>query len=217
MKTSSVSVSVLGILVIAAILVVGILEIQQVYAQVDATSSDVVVTSATDTTPVEDATTSASADTDTVDVAATTSTDTSTEATSDSVTPVEPPPQGLTEVHIIGTKYIDYFTDGTTIAAYPGDPAIDSNFDKPDAPIPMHEGLVWVNSTGQPLYDTASGDLEVGDYAVQANGSYITHAPPFVSSTSTPAVLGESTSTSDPTDTIASTTTSTDSTTTSSN
>jgi len=28
----------------------------------------------------------------------------------------------------------DYCTDGTTVTSYPGDPAIDSNFDKPNAP-----------------------------------------------------------------------------------
>ena len=143
----------------------------------------------------------------------------------ESVTPIKPPPEGLAEAHIIGMKYIDYFTDGTTITTYPGDPAIDSNFDKPNALIPTHEDLAWDHTTGQNLYDTPSGDLEVGEYAVQPNGSYITNAPPFVSSTSTPAVLGDSTSasdnsststTSDVTDTGAPTTTSTESTATSS-
>jgi hypothetical protein len=88
----------------------------------------------------------------------------------------------------VGTKYIDYFTDGKTVTAFPGDPAIDSNFDKPNAPIPTHAGLTWDHTTGGYLYDTPSGDLEVGDYAVQPSGSYIENAPPFVSSTSTPAV-----------------------------
>ena len=72
---------------------------------------------------------------------------------------------------------------------HPGDPAIDSNFDKPNAPIPTHAGLTWDHTNGGYLYDTPSGDLEVGDYAVQPSGSYIENAPPFVSSTSTPAVL----------------------------
>src|SRR6266481_2252268 len=88
------------------------------------------------------------------------------------------PPAGLTLVHIIGTKYTDYFTDGTTTFAFRGDPAIDSHFSEPNAPIPTHEGLTWVHTTGGYLYDTPSGDLEVGDYAVQSNGSYITNAPP---------------------------------------
>lgn len=231
MQTNKASLSVLGVLVIAALLVVGILKIQQVYAQVDATSSDTVVTSPTDTTSVADATTSATANTATADATATASAGASTADASDAVMPTEPPPQGLTEVHIVGSKYIDYFTDGTTITSYPGDPAIDSNLGKPDAPTPTHEGLTWVHTTGGYLFDTESGDLEVGEYAVQPNATYITNAAPFVSSTSTPAVLGESTSTpvtpsdnsststttSDPTDTISPTTTSTDSATTSSN
>jgi hypothetical protein len=94
--------------------------------------------------------------------------------------------QGLPEVNIIGKKYVDYFTDGTTLTSFPGDPQIDSNLDKPNAPVPTHEGLTWVHTTGQYLYGTPSGDLEVGDYAVQADGSYIENPPPFVSSTSTP-------------------------------
>jgi hypothetical protein len=118
-------------------------------------------------------------------------------------TPTEPPPAGLTLVHIIGTKYIDYFTDGSTTVSFPGNSDIDANLNKPDAPIPTHEGMTWVHTTGQNLYDTPSGDLEVGDYAVQQNGSYIENAPPtvFVSSTSTPAVLGASTSTAATSDT----------------
>jgi hypothetical protein len=224
MKSNTASLSALGTLVLAALLVVGILKIQQAHAQVDATSSDAVATSSTNTTPATDTTTSTATDTPTAP-----STDAvTTTAPSDSITPVETPPQGMTKVHIIGTKYTDYFTDGTTVTAYPGNPAIDSNFGKPDAPIPMHEGLTWVHTTGGNLYDTPSGDLEVGDYAVQSNGTNIVNAPPFVSSTSTPAVLGASTSalpdtsststtTPAPTDTVAPTTTSTDSTTTSSN
>jgi len=94
-------------------------------------------------------------------------------------------------VHIIGTKYTDYFTDGTNITAFPGDPQIDAHLSERDAPIPTHQGLTWDHTTGGYLYDTASGDLEIGDYAVQPNGSYIQNAPPFVSSTSTSAVFGE--------------------------
>jgi len=51
---------------------------------------------------------------------------------------------------------------------------------------------VWVHTTGQPLYDTPSGDLEVGDYAVRANGSIIANYV-FVSSTSTPDTSSTST------------------------
>jgi hypothetical protein len=132
--------------------------------------------------------------TDPIEPGAASSTDenvaTSTEASAPpeevAAAPVAPnPPAGLTEVHIIGTKYIDYFTDGTTLTSYPGDPAIDSHFSEPNAPIPTYEGLTWVHTVGQPLYDTSSGDLEVGDYAVQSDGSVIENTH-FVSSTSTP-------------------------------
>jgi hypothetical protein len=112
------------------------------------------------------------------------------------VTPSEPAPQGLSLVHIIGTKCTDYFTDGTTETSYPGGPAIDANLGKRDAPIPTHDGLTWVHTTGQNLYDTPSGDLEVGDYALQTNGDYIENAPPFVSSTSTPESMQTQTQTS---------------------
>ena len=107
--------------------------------------------------------------------------------------PVEAPPVGLTEIHIIGTKYIDYFTDGTTITSYPGDPNIDAHFAEKDAPIPKHEGLTWVHTTGQYLYDTPSGDLEEGKYALQPNGYYISKPPPFVSSTSTAETIAPAT------------------------
>ena len=78
---------------------------------------------------------------------------------------------------------------GPTTIPVPGDAKIDGNLDKADAPIPTHAGMTWVHTIGENLYDTPSGDLEVGVYAVQADGSYIQHAPPFVSSTSTPAQL----------------------------
>jgi hypothetical protein len=218
MKTNTASLSLLGTLVLSTLLVVGILKIQHVYAQVDATSSDAVAASSTDAAPVADASTSTTPDTaeNTEATAPADATDTAPAAdattvgdapagttptvsddaatTSASVAPTEPPPQGLAEVHIIGTKYTDYFTDGTTITSYPGDPAIDSHFSEPNAPIPTHEGLTWLHTAGEYLYDTPSGDLEVGDYAVQANGKYISNAPAIVSATSTPEVLGASTS-----------------------
>src|SRR5215470_1822942 len=75
----------------------------------------------------------------------------------------------------------------------PGDLKIDRNLDKPDAPIPTHVGMTWVHTIGQDLYDAPSGDLEMGNYALQPDGSYIQHAPPFVSSTSTPAQLSATT------------------------
>src|SRR5215831_5895139 len=81
--------------------------------------------------------------------------------------PTEPPPQGLTLVHINGIRHIDYFTDGSTTIAVPGDPKIDGNLDKPNAPIPTHAGMTWSHTTGDNRYDIPSADLEVGNYAVQ--------------------------------------------------
>jgi hypothetical protein len=106
------------------------------------------------------------------------------------------PPADLKEVHITGTKYVDYFTDGTTVTSYPGDPQIDDHLAEPNAPIPTQKGLTWVHTSGFPLYDTLSGDLEAGDYALQMNGEYIENALPFVSSTSTPVQVGSQMATS---------------------
>jgi hypothetical protein len=118
---------------------------------------------------------------------ASTSPEATTTAPSVSTPATEPPLQVLNEVHVIGTKYTDYFTDGTIITSYPGDPEVDGNLNKRDAPIPTHAGLFWVHTSSTYLYDTPSGDLDIGDYAVQPDGSYIENAAPFVSSTSTPA------------------------------
>ena len=76
-------------------------------------------------------------------------------------------------VHVVGSKYVDFFTDGTTIFSFPGDPSIDANLNKPDAPIPTHAGLTWVSSKAMEAYDTTSGDLEAGTYAQEVNGSFI--------------------------------------------
>jgi hypothetical protein len=221
--------AVTSILVAIAFAAVTFLLVKPVLAQV-ATSSAMDATSSA-TTPTVDASVNTTPPAFEVMSAATStgaSAATSLTAPASTAPPIEAAPQGLNEAHIIGTKYIDYFTDGTTVTAYPGDPEVDSHFNKSNAPIPTHAGLTWDHTTGRHLYDTASGDLEVGQYALQANGSYIANAPPFVSSTSTPAVLGESTSasltssdksttsitTADP---AAPTTASSDSTTTSSN
>ena len=82
-------------------------------------------------------------------------------------------------MHVVGPKYVDYFTDGTTIFSFPGDPLIDANLNKPDAPIPTHAGLTWVSSKAMEAYDTPSGDLEPGTYAQEANGSFIANTSGF--------------------------------------
>jgi hypothetical protein len=204
MKTNIVTIVGASALVFA--LAIGFAIVRPALAQVAATSTESTPTS---TPPVDEITSSTPTDTSsTPPVENTSSSTTPVEAgptnaatpimdssqaaaqeSSAQKSPTEPPPTGLTEVHIIGRKYIDYFTDGSTTIAVPSDPNIDGNLDKPDAPIPTHEGMTWVHTMGQYLYDTPSGDLEVGDYAVQPDGSYLASRPPFVSSTSTPAQL----------------------------
>ena len=70
-------------------------------------------------------------------------------------------------VHVVGTKYIDYFTDGTK--TYSGN-------------------LKWVSTIGMEAYDTPSGDLEVGDYAQEADGSYISNVPAYTYTDATSSV-----------------------------
>jgi hypothetical protein len=67
---------------------------------------------------------------------------------------------------------VDCFTDGTKTYSFPSNPDIDSNLNKPNAPIPTHGNLTWVSTSGMDAYDTPSGDLESGDYAQEAGGSY---------------------------------------------
>jgi hypothetical protein len=142
-------------LVVVIALVFAFVIVKPVLAQVDATSTEAVTASIE--TPADATTTDTVTDIETVSPAPeVTSSDAETSAPSDisppaepsSVAPTEAPPTGLTEVHIIGTKYVDYFTDGTTVTAYPGDPEIDAHLAEKDAPIPMHEGLTWVHTTG---------------------------------------------------------------------
>jgi hypothetical protein len=199
MKTNIIAFSGIGLLVLLALAFASIFEIRLASAQVDATSSPPIdstttlptLQASTSSTPIEDAASSTPA---TMPPNESASTTVATSSPSTSAPTMEPPPQGLTLVHIVGTKYTDYFTDGTSTVSFPGDPAIDSHFSEPNAPIPTHEGLTWVHTTGGYLYNTPSGDLEVGDYAVQPDNSYIENAPPFVSSTSTPAQIATSTS-----------------------
>ena len=91
-------------------------------------------------------------------------------------------------VHVVGTKYIDYFTDGSKTYSFPGNLDIDSNLNKPNAPIPTHGNLKWVSTSGMEAYDTSSGDLEVGDYAQEADGSYISNVPAYTYTDATSSV-----------------------------
>jgi hypothetical protein len=168
------------VLITLALAVVGFLIVRPALAQEDASSTDAaspgevettIPTTTADTIPdtggnvTSDQTTSASTSGDSNQAVPTADAQSSSAATTNAtssvaaVEPLEPAPEGLTEVHIIGTKYIDYFTDGSTTVAYPGDPNIDAYLAEKDAPIPSHESLTWVHTTGGYLYDTPSGDL----------------------------------------------------------
>lgn len=179
MKTNIVTFAGATALVVA--LAIGFAIVRPVLAQVAATSTDATAssTSPTDTiasptqpdsssTPAVESLSISTSPVQTSPADATTTTENSSQTGPSVEGPsIEPAPTGLKLIHIIGTKYIDYFTDGTTTVSFPGDPAIDGNLDKPNAPIPTHAGLTWDHTTGGYLYDTPSGDLELGDYAVQ--------------------------------------------------
>jgi hypothetical protein len=65
-----------------------------------------------------------------------------------------------------------------------------------------HGNLKWVSTSGMEAYDTPSGDLEVGDYAQEADGSYVTNVPAYTYTDATSSVLIAahiSTSKTDPT------------------
>jgi hypothetical protein len=86
MKINTASLSILGTLVLVALLFISILKIQRVFAQVDATSSDAVVASSTDSTPAIDATTTNDTDTAPLVLGASASDAPNTDAASSPVT-----------------------------------------------------------------------------------------------------------------------------------
>jgi hypothetical protein len=154
MKTSTIAFSAASILIIVAFLV-SLLKIQSAAALTDSTSTVASSSTAPETAPSDS---------------------TPPAPPSEQITS-SPTPPSFTLVHITGTKYIDYFTDGTKTYSFPGDPAIDGKLNQPNAPIPSHGGLTWVSTSGMEAYDTPSGDLEAGDYAQEADGSYISNTP----------------------------------------
>ena len=156
--------------IIITLFAASLLKIQLAQALADASST--AATTSTVTAPASTTTTSA------------TTTSTATPAPAAPATA----PSSLKLVHIIGTKYVDYCTDGTKVTAYPGDPAIDTHFNVPDAPTPKcPAGQKWDHTSGMDKYDTASGDLDVGNYAQQNDGTYVAHfaATTFTDATST--------------------------------
>ena len=100
-----------------------------------------------------------------------------TAATGSEVAPAPSAPAAspLKLVRVVGKKYIDYFIDGGKTVAFPGDPAISANLDKPDAPIPTHGNLVWDHTISVDEYDTTTGDLGINEYAVLPDGTYRVH------------------------------------------
>jgi hypothetical protein len=169
------------------------------------------------TATTTDATTTESAPAaETMSSATSASTTPTTDASSTSVAPpaqtqapaqnqAQSPSSGrssLKLVHVIGTKYIDYFTDGSKTYSFPGNSDIDSNLNKPNAPIPSHGSLEWVSTSGMEAYDTPSGDLESGDYAQESDGSYISNVPAYTytdATSSVPIAAHIATSKTDPT------------------
>ena len=140
MKNSVIAFSAASVLLISLI-IIGTFKTGIVSA-LTATTTDATST-ASDTTTASTSSTSAS------------STPPATDASSTSATPpaqTQAPAQSQAQslpsskptlklVHVVGTKYVDYFTDGTKTYSFPGNPDIDSNLNKPNAPIPSHGNL----------------------------------------------------------------------------
>ena len=191
MKNSIITFSAASVLLISLI-AISVFKIGLAAALTDATSTLTGTTTAPGLPSVESASTTPIV-----------STGTTTAATSPSASSASPSVQpSLKLVHVVGQKYIDYFTDGTKTYSYPGDPAIDGNLNKPNAPIPSHAGLTWVSTSGMEAYDTPSGDLEPGDYAQESDGSYITNVPAYTftdATSSVPIPAHIATSKTDPT------------------
>jgi hypothetical protein len=158
-------------------------KIQLVAAQTDASSSTTTsdlppsTTTATDTAGTTDTTTPSTPAVDQASTSAPTAT-TATAPAPPLPAPVQATSVSLTLVHMAGTKYVDYCTDGSKVTAYPGDAAIDAHFDVPNAPTPKCPGgQTWDHTSGTYAYDTQSGDLGVNQYAQLSDGSYVVHYP----------------------------------------
>ncbi len=133
MKTQTVTFSVASVLLISLI-ILGTFKTGIVSALTATTTDATATTSDTTTASTSPASASTTAETDA----------SSTSVTSPAQT--ETPDQGQVQsqptsgakptlklVHVVGTKYIDYFTDGAKTYSFPGNPDIDSNLNKPNA------------------------------------------------------------------------------------
>jgi hypothetical protein len=199
MKTRTIAFSAASVLLISLI-VIGTFKTGIVSA-LTATTTDATST-VSDTTTASTSSTSDSSTTSTTDASSTSPTPpTQTQAPAQSQS-LPSSKSTLKLVHVVGTKFIDYFTDGTKTYSFPGNPDIDSNLNKPNAPIPSHGNLTWVSTSGMDAYDTPSGDLEVGDYAQESDGSYISNVPAYTytdATSSVPIAAHIATSKTDPT------------------
>ena len=203
MKTRTIAFSAAGVLLISLI-VIGTFKTGIVSA-LTATTTDATST-VSDTTTASTSSTSDSSTLPTSDANSTSVAPPAQTQTPDQSQAQSQPSNGakptLKLVHVVGTKYIDYFTDGAKTYSFLGNPDIDSNLNKPNAPIPTHGNLTWVSTSGMEAYDTASGDLESGDYAQEADGSYISNVPAYTytdATSSVPIAAHIATSKTDPT------------------
>ena len=188
MKTHAITFSAASVLLISLI-IIGTFKTGIVSA-LTATTTDTTST-ASDTTTASTSSATAST-TPATDASSTSPTPSAQTQTPDQSQAQSQPSNGakptLKLVHLVGTKYIDYFTDGTKTYSFAGDPKVDANLNKPNAPIPSHSGLTWVSTSGMDAYDTPSGDLDVGDYAQEADGSYVSNVPAYTYTDATSSV-----------------------------
>ena len=186
MKTHTIAFSAASTLIISLI-IIGTFKTGFVSALTAATTTD--ATSTTSDTATASTSSASASTTPATDASSTSPTPPAqTQAPAQSQPQAQPSKPALKLVHVVGTKYIDYFTDGTKTYSFPGNPDIDSNLNKPNAPIPTHGNLQWVSTSGMEAYDTPSGDLEVGDYAQEADGSYIYNTPAYTYTDATSSV-----------------------------
>jgi hypothetical protein len=201
MKTTTIAFSAASVLFIS-LFIIGTFKTGIVSA-LTATTTDATST-ASDTSTAATSPTSASSTTSTTDASSTSVTPPAqTQAPAQTQTQAQPSSKpALKLVHVVGTKYVDYFTDGTKTYSFPGNLDIDANLNKPNAPIPTHGNLKWVSTSGMEAYDTPSSDLEVGDYAQEADGSYVSNVPAYTytdATSSVPIAAHIATSKTDPT------------------
>ena len=200
MKTNTIAFSAASVLLISLFIIATFKT--GIVSALTATTTDATSTTP-DTTAASTSSTSASTTpaTDASSTPATSPAQTQTPDQSQARSPSSGKPT-LKLVHVVGTKYVDYFTDGTKTYSFPGDPKIDGNLNKPNALIPSHSNLKWVSTSGMEAYDTTSGDLEVGDYAQESDGSYISNIPADTytdATSSVPIAAHIATSKTDPT------------------